>query len=1749
MSPRRPLHAVLAALALLLACAPAAPAAVPTATGLPVVTGEYRVGQVLKSTNGTWSGAPTPTYAVSWLRCDLDGTGCSLIAAANGSQYTLAAADLGTTIRSRVRATNIDGTTESRSSETPEITAAQPPVNTVAPSVTGTAEEGATLTAADGTWTGPGTITKTRKWIRCDVALVTCAPITGATGATYKPVVADIGSVLRLEVTAKSPDGETTATTAPTAPVAGVAPANTAAPTLSGEARDGQELKIAGDGTWTGTKPQTATYRWERCVAADPCTTIADQTTKSYVLTAADIGARVRGVVTMTNVAGATSATTASSAVVGPKQPPVVSAAPAITGSTVDGQTLSVSNGTWTGVSPFTYTRVWQRCDASGAACADMPTTAATYKLVAGDVGTTFRVRVTAKNEDGETAETTAATAVVAPALPVNTALPAVSGTFKDGALVSATTGTWTGTPTLAYAYQWQRCSPACADIPGATEQTYRLQLDDVGGTVKAVVRATNGAGTAAATSGASGTVTAGPPVNTGLPQITGAQARDGQTWTSTIGDWQGTLPQTYERHWQRCSATGTSCTQISGEIGASYALTSADVGRTIRMEITALSAQGTTKAYSAVSPVVVAARPEVVDPIGIGGELRDGMTVTATGTWSGTAPITYTYQWQRCTLACVDITGATSQSYKLVTADVGAKLKVRVGALNAGGGGTGESPETATTVLPAAPVRTGDPVLSGTAREHATLTTTLGSFSGSEPLTRTVAWQRCSSAGDACTTIPGETASSLVLQEGWRGSTFRATVTATNPEGSASGTTAASAVVALAPPVNTVAPAVSPNTGLRDGALLTTTNGGWSGSQPMTFAYKWQRCNASGGACADIPGAAAATYRAATVDVGSTIRSVITATNGADSTSKASLVTGIVGSNPPTNTVLPVLSVEGGGATRDGATLRVTDGEWTGLVPFTPSYSWERCEADGENCSPIAGATANTFQLTPAEVGLTVRARVTMTSAGGQTGVLSAPSAVVLASPPANVTRPFITGGAAVGKTLSASPGVWTGTPEIAYAYQWQRCVLEDPTDCTDIAGANASTYRLVEADDGASVKVTVTGTNAVGTDTATSFTTGEIQDDPPVKVVDPSVIADGLLAVGATLTGSPGTWSGAQPIDFTYQWRRCDTNLSGCVDVAGATAATYTLTKDDLGKRLIFLVTATNVVDVASAQAAPTGTVLPEPPSNTVLPTIAAAGGVKDGAKLVANVGTWKGATPLTYDVEWLRCSTAGDACVPITDAIALNYTLSSNDVGHRIRVKVTGKNTSAERPAESAATAVVTPALAASDARPTVVVLDGKPAVGGRLRGVMGTWKGTNPMDLSLQWQRCLGTSAAGCADVPGATSADYILTTEDVGMSMRILVTAVNAAGTATADSAMTPAVPAIAPATVDVPAVVGGPVREGGTLSATAGTWSGTAPITLAYQWERCKEAGASSCAKITGAVSPTYTLTAAEVGSYVRVAVTAVNAGGKATKASVPTAAVAGIAPVNTAPPVASMKGTVKVGTVLSVTNGAWTGTAKLKYEVRWQACNRAGTVCADVDGGDKTTYKLTAADIKGTALAKPMRAVVMASNVAGVGEAGSNVLAATAGASIDDATAATAKKGKKAPTIPAKLRKVKSLAQIKKLSLSSKGVLSIRMACPKKAKTTCGISGRITMKGLSVDVTAGPIKKGKTATLRKKLSAPQLKAFKGKKRVNLRLRVAAPGTPNLAKLMKKKVSVPKKLSGKVKASKKKKKTSSSKKK
>jgi len=88
-----------------------------------------------------------------------------------------------------------------------------------------------------------------------------------------------------------------------------------------------------------------------------------------------------------------------------------------------------------------------------------------------------------------------------------------------------------------------------------------------------------------------------------------------------------------------------------------------------------------------------------------------------------------------------------------------------------------------------------------------------------------------------------------------------------------------------------------------------------------------------------------------------------------------------------------------------------------------------------------------------------------------------------------------------------------------------------------------------------------------------------------------------------------------------------------------------------------------------------------------------------------------------------------------------------------------------------------------------------------------------------------------------------------------------------------------------------PPTIAGTAQEGQTLTAGSGTWSGTQPINYAYQWQRCESSGAN-CAPIAGATTTTYTLTAAEVGSTVEVAVTASNTAGSGTASSAPSAVV-----------------------------------------------------------------------------------------------------------------------------------------------------------------------------------------------------------------------------------------------------------------
>ena len=94
-----------------------------------------------------------------------------------------------------------------------------------------------------------------------------------------------------------------------------------------------------------------------------------------------------------------------------------------------------------------------------------------------------------------------------------------------------------------------------------------------------------------------------------------------------------------------------------------------------------------------------------------------------------------------------------------------------------------------------------------------------------------------------------------------------------------------------------------------------------------------------------------------------------------------------------------------------------------------------------------------------------------------------------------------------------------------------------------------------------------------------------------PPVNTEAPTI--SGTATVGETLTAAAGTWTGAQPIAYAYQWLRCDQAGDGCADLAGATSVSYLPADPDAGTTLRVLVTATNADGATSASSTQTAVV----------------------------------------------------------------------------------------------------------------------------------------------------------------------------------------------------------------------------------------------------------------------------------------------------------------------------------------------------------------------------------------------------------------------------------------------------------------------------------------------------------------------------------------------------------------------------
>jgi uncharacterized repeat protein (TIGR01451 family) len=1145
--------------------------------------------------------------------------------------------------------------------------------------------------------------------------------VTRSTGTTASPLVITgltNGTTYLVQIRAVNGQGNGTASNSmsgtPGAPAA--PPVNLVVPVITGVTTVGQVLTST-TGTWTGSPAPTYTYQWRRCdLLGANCSDIPSATAATYTLVGADAGATMRVVVTATNIAGSGTGTSLQTAMVASL--PVNTVLPSISGVTVAGQTISVGVGVWSGTPVPTYTYQWQRCDAAGSSCVDiLSATGSTFVLGAPDVGATIRVSVTGTNLVGNATALSLPTSVItaAPAAPSNTALPTISGTTQVGQVLTGTTGTWSGNPAPTFTYQWRRCDASgssCSDIGGATASTYTLVAADTGGTIRIVVTGTNASGNASATSSQTSTVTLAP-ANTVAPSISGS-ATAGQVLTADPGTWTGSPSPTLSYQWRRCDAAGANCVDISGATASTYTAVSGDVGATLRVVVTGTNSAGSASATSAQTATIAAAPAAPVNTVAptISGTTTVGQTLTAsTGTWTGNPSPTLSYQWRRCDASgntCADIGGATSLTYSLVTADAGSTIRVVVTGTNGSGSASATSAQTAAVTL--APANTVAPSITGTPQVGQILTANPGTWTGSPAPTYGYQWRRCDSSGASCTDIPGATASTYTLVNGDLGATLRVAVTGTNSAGSASATSAQTAVVSSAPaaPSNAIAPSISGTTTV--GQTLTANPGTWTGNPSPTLSYQWQRCDASGNNCSDISGATSSTYVLSGSDAGSTIRVVVTGSNASGNASATSAQTAVVAS-PPLNTVAPTIS----GTAQQGQTLTANVGTWAGTPTPTYTYQWRRCDTSGNNCLDIAGETGSTYLSAGADVGMTLRVVVTGTNSAGSASATSAATSTVTAAPaaPSNTVAPTISGTTTVGQVLTATGGTWNGTPAPTLAYQWRRCDASGG-NCIDITGATTSTYTLVSADAGSTIRILVTATNGSGSANASSVQTAVVAASP-ANTVTPSIT--GTTMVGQVLTANSGTWTGTPTPTLTYQWQRCDANGANCVAIPGATAATYALTTADLGSRLKVVVTGTNASGSASATSAPSAivTALSTVPTNLQPPRI--LGTPEVGQVLTADPGSWSGTPAPSFGYQWQRCDASGNNCVDIAGATGNTYTLTADDLGHTLRVVVTGANGSGGSTATSLPTDTVKAGAVAALRSRVYLVRDSSSAVAAR------------------------------------------------------------------------------------------------------------------------------------------------------------------------------------------------------------------------------------------------------------------------------------------------------------------------------------------------------------------------------------------------------------------------------------------------
>jgi alpha-tubulin suppressor-like RCC1 family protein len=685
--------------------------------------------------------------------------------------------------------------------------------------------------------------------------------------------------------------------------------------------------------------------------------------------------------------------------------------------------------------------------------------------------------------------------------------------------------------------------------------------------------------------------------------------------------------------------------------------------------------------------------------------------------------------------------------------------------------------------------------------------------------------------------------------------------------------------------PVNTKLPTLSGSP--KEERTLTVKAGKWS-PEATSYEYTWVSCLET--KCSERKERtteATATYLLTAESVLHTIAVTVVASNssGASLPASAAETEEVTGYAPKSEGAPVITGYLAGEKVEPGLKLSVSSGKWSGTTPQEYTYLWEACTSK-KTCR--AESTESSYVVGSLTEGDTLHAVVTATNTiakndHGTASTSVSPPAAVTSGPAVNYEAPIIKGEAAEGQMLEASAGAWAGTPTITYEYQWKSCT--SPSACLPISGTKGvgatSSFSPGALQVGETIEVEFTGTNAHGSSSATSAPTAAVKGRAPKNTELPKI--EGEAREGQELKATSGTWEGTSPIEYTsYAWSLC--GKEGCHAIEGASGAkatSYGLIAADVGDTIEVTVTARNRAGEATASSAPTATVLGNAPTVKELPRI--EGEAREGQALKATSGAWEGPMPIEYtNYVWSRCGKEGcHAIEGASGAKATSYTPVAADVGDTIEVTVTAKNAYAEASATAPATATVLGNPPTNRQPPHI---EGEALEGRELKAAPGVWEGTpqsgpEPFTYAYQWQLC---RESGCSAIAGATTSTYALSEEDVGATIKVIVSAkggVEPAGERA--SSATSVVKGVAPVSTGAPTITGA-AEEDATLTASAGTWESKEPLTYTYTWKSCLKEG--ECSETSGSAN-TYTLSSADVGNTVSVTVTATNKGGSATSA------------------------------------------------------------------------------------------------------------------------------------------------------------------------------------------------------------------------------------------------------------------------